>query len=165
MPALSAIVLGGLTLETSAGPADGAKRAKFSVCSNEHVAFHIETFFIFSGADAQATDIETVYIVVDDVGMFSRAALRARPRVVSCNGVRQKGTFLGLQRTPPPKPAMAGYLVAQGLVVVLLIDLGIATAMNDKTTVRSVCQAAGWWKDLPAFEHAHETVDTTAPKG
>jgi len=60
---------------------------------------------------------------------------------------------------------MAGYLVAQGLVVVLLIDLGIATAMNDKTTVRAVCQAAGWWKDSPAFNDAHGTADTTASKG
>jgi len=60
---------------------------------------------------------------------------------------------------------MAGYLVAQGLVVVLLIDLGIATAMNDKTTVRSVCQAAGWWKDSPAFNDAHGKVGTTASEG
>jgi len=56
MPASSATVLGGLTLEPSAGPADDAKRAKFSVCYNEHVAFHVETFFVLSGVDAQATD-------------------------------------------------------------------------------------------------------------
>lgn len=165
MPALSATLLGGLTLEPSAGPADDAKRAKFSVVYNEHVAFHIETFLVFSGADPQATDIDISYISLDEVEMLSRSLLRARPRVLTYNAIRHKGTFLGLQRTPPPKPAMAGYLVAQGLVVVLFIDLGIATAMGDKTTVRSVCQAAGLWKDLPAFDDAHGTVDPTASKG
>lgn len=50
---------------------------------------------------------------------------------------------------------MMAYLVAQGAGIVLLIDLGIATLMNDKTTFRSICQAAGWWKDGPAFDEAH----------
>lgn len=67
----------------------------------------------------------------------------------------QRRTFLGLQRTPQPKPAMMAYLVAQGAGIVLLIDLGIATLMNDKTTFRTICQAAGVWKDPPAFDEAH----------
>lgn len=54
---------------------------------------------------------------------------------------------------------MMGYLAAQGAAIVLLIDLGIATLMNDKTTFRSICQAAGLWKDPPPFEEAHGTAD------
>lgn len=50
---------------------------------------------------------------------------------------------------------MMAYLVAQGAAIVLLIDWGIATAMGDKTTFRSICQAAGWWKDGPGFEEVH----------
>ncbi|KAF2763857.1 hypothetical protein EJ03DRAFT_283263 [Teratosphaeria nubilosa] len=50
---------------------------------------------------------------------------------------------------------MMGYLVAQGLVIVLLADLGIATSTGNITTVRSVCQAAGFWKGPVEFEKAH----------
>ena len=70
------------------------------------------------------------------------------------DGPRQ-GTFMGLRRTPPPKPGMMAYLVIQGLGIVLLIDLGIATVTQDKTTFRSICQAAGFWRDPPAFDQAH----------
>jgi hypothetical protein len=50
---------------------------------------------------------------------------------------------------------MMGYLVAQGLAIVLLADLGIATLLGHTTTVRSVCQAAGFGKDPQAFEEMH----------
>ena len=48
-----------------------------------------------------------------------------------------------------------GYLVAQGLAIVLLADYGIATVTNEMTTVRAVCQTAGLWKDTPPFEKIH----------
>ena len=67
----------------------------------------------------------------------------------------QKKTFLGLQRPPAPKPQMMGYLVAQGLAIVLLADLAIATVQNEPTTVRAVFQTAGLWKDPPPFEIVH----------
>lgn len=50
---------------------------------------------------------------------------------------------------------MMGYLVAQGLVVALLIDAGISALLNEKSFVRSACQLAGYWKDIPAFEDSH----------
>jgi len=68
---------------------------------------------------------------------------------------QQRRTFLGLRRPPPPKTPMMGYLVAQGLAVVLLADLGIAMLRGEPTTVRSVCQSAGFWKD-PDFKRLHE---------
>lgn len=71
--------------------------------------------------------------------------------------LQQRRTFLGLQRPPPPKPQMMGYLVAQGLAIILVADLGIAYAQNEPTTVRSVFQSAGLWKEPPAFERIHET--------
>lgn len=60
---------------------------------------------------------------------------------------QQKRTFLGLRRPPPPKTPMMGYLVAQGLAIVLLADLAFATVTNEPTTVRSVCQSAGFWQE------------------
>ncbi len=45
-----------------------------------------------------------------------------------------------------------GYLVVQGLAVVLLADLGISTAIGKTTIVRSVCQEVGLWKETPEFE-------------
>lgn len=63
---------------------------------------------------------------------------------------------MGLQRTPPPSPRIMGYLVAQGLAVVLLADLAFATATGQSTTVRSVAQSAGYWMDAPPFNKAHE---------
>ena len=87
--------------------------------------------------------------------MLPKNALRMRRLAYLGFGSVQRRTFLGLQRTPQPKPAMMAYLVAQGAGIVLLIDLGIATLLNDKTTFRTVCQAAGVWKDPPAFDEAH----------
>lgn len=92
-------------------------------------------------------------------------ALRALPRQAtefhhSNHVTQQRRTFLGLQRTPQPSQAMRGYLVAQGAVIVLLIDYGIATITNDKTTFRSICQAAGWWKDPAPFEQSHGAATT-----
>ncbi len=66
-------------------------------------------------------------------------------------------TFLGLRRTPTPKPGVMAYLVLQGLGIVLLIDLGIASVIQDKTTFRSICQAAGFWKDPPGFDQTHSS--------
>lgn len=54
---------------------------------------------------------------------------------------------------------MMAYLTAQGAVIVLLIDLGIATLTGDKTTFRSIVQAAGYWQDPPPFEQSHGTTD------
>lgn len=68
---------------------------------------------------------------------------------------QQRRTFLGLQRTPAPKPAMMAYLTLQGLAIVLLGDLGFATLTNDVTVARSVIQAAGYWRGPPAFEEVH----------
>ena len=68
----------------------------------------------------------------------------------------QRQTFFGLQRTPPPPPHMMGYLVLQGLAIVLLGDLAIATVRREPTTIRSVCQAAGFWQPAPAFTELHE---------
>lgn len=72
----------------------------------------------------------------------------------------RRRTFLGLRRPPPPKTPMMGYLVAQGLAIVLLADLGIAMLRDEPTTVRSVCQSAGFWND-PDFKKLHEENHTT----
>ena len=79
----------------------------------------------------------------------------ARPSRMSFPQHSQRRTFLGLQRTPPPSSRMMGALVAQGLAVVLLADLGFATLTNQTTTVRSVAQSAGYWLDPPEFEKVH----------
>lgn len=68
---------------------------------------------------------------------------------------QQKRSFMGLQRTPAPKPQVMGYLVAQGLAVVLLADFAIATVQNEPTTLRSVAQSAGLWTEGKPFEKAH----------
>jgi hypothetical protein len=57
---------------------------------------------------------------------------------------------------------MMGYLVVQGLAIVLLADLAIATIINQPTTVRSICQTAGVWKDPPPFEKIHNGTTTPA---
>ncbi|KAK5118359.1 hypothetical protein LTR62_002873 [Meristemomyces frigidus] len=67
---------------------------------------------------------------------------------------------MNLKRTPAPPPQMMGYLVVQGLVVVLLGDLAIATIRNEPTTVRSVCEAAGIVKKAAEFDVAHLGVET-----
>ena len=75
-------------------------------------------------------------------------ALMVRPNI-------QQRTFLGLQRPPPPKPHVMGYLVLQGLAIVLLADLAIATVQNEPTTVRACLQQVGLWRGAPAFERVH----------
>lgn len=50
-----------------------------------------------------------------------------------------------------------GYLVMQGLAVVLIADLGFATVFNHPTVLRSVAQSAGMWKDGPSFEESHKS--------
>lgn len=67
----------------------------------------------------------------------------------------QHRTFLGLQRTPAPKPHMMGYLVLQGLAVVLIGDFAFATLAGQKTIVREIAQSAGLWADPKAFEEVH----------
>ncbi len=67
----------------------------------------------------------------------------------------QQRTFLGLQRTPPPQPRIMGYLVAQGLAVVVLGDLAVAALRGEPSTTRLFCQAAGFWRDPPKFEAVH----------
>ena len=69
--------------------------------------------------------------------------------------LHQRRTFLGLQRTPAPSNRTMGVLVLQGLGVVLLADLAIATAQGEPTTIRSVAQSAGFWKQPPAFDQTH----------
>ena len=73
---------------------------------------------------------------------------------------QQRRSFLGLQRPPAPKPHMMGYLVAQGLAVVLLADLAFATVTNEHTTVRAICQTVGLWKEPPKFEQVHHDSET-----
>lgn len=72
--------------------------------------------------------------------------------------MHQRRTFLGLQRPPAPKPQMMGYLVAQGLAIVLLGDYAIAILTNEPTTVRAICQMAGIWKETPPFEKVHHDI-------
>ena len=74
--------------------------------------------------------------------------------------LQQRRTFLGLRRGPPQTPAMNAYLVVQGLAIVLLADLGVATAMGDITTFRSICQAGGLWKDSN-FGTIHKSNEST----
>ncbi|KAM0716287.1 hypothetical protein Q7P37_007732 [Cladosporium fusiforme] len=69
----------------------------------------------------------------------------------------QRRAFLGLQQTPPPKPRMVGYLVMQGLAVVLVADFGFATINNHPTVLRSIAQSAGIWKEGPTFEESHKS--------
>ena len=79
------------------------------------------------------------------------------------NGIMlQRRPFLGLHRPPAPKPHLMGYLVAQGLAVVLLADLAFATLTNEPTTIRAICQTVGLWKEPPKFEQIHYD---TKPEG
>ena len=71
--------------------------------------------------------------------------------------MNQRRTFLGLQQTPPPNPRMMGYLVAQGLAVVLLVDLGFASVFGHSTITRKIAQSAGVWKEDPPFETYHNS--------
>ena len=67
----------------------------------------------------------------------------------------QRRSFLGLQRTPPPKPHIQGLLVGQGLAVVLLVDYAAATLRNEKSVARSTLQYFGFWRDPPPFDETH----------
>jgi hypothetical protein len=69
--------------------------------------------------------------------------------------MNQRRTFLGLQQTPPPNPRMMGYLVAQGLAVVLFVDVSFATVLGHQTVVRKIAQSAGIWKEAPSFDTHH----------
>lgn len=73
----------------------------------------------------------------------------------------QRRSFMGLQRTPPPKPCMMGYLVLQGLAIVLLADYGFASLLGHPTVVQKVARSAGLWKDGPTFDQVHKREDTT----
>jgi hypothetical protein len=72
----------------------------------------------------------------------------------------QRRTFLGLQQTPSPKPRMMGYLVMQGLALVLLADYGFAKLLNHPPVMRKIAQSAGIWKEECSFEHQHKRGDT-----
>lgn len=69
---------------------------------------------------------------------------------------QQRRTFLGLQQTPPPKPRVMGFLVMQGLAVVLLVDYGFAMFLNHTTITRKIAQSAGIWREGPSFEDHHK---------
>jgi hypothetical protein len=73
------------------------------------------------------------------------------------HGMSQRRTFLGLQRTPPPNSRMMGYLVAQGLAVVLLVDVSFATVLGHQTIIRKIAQSVGIWKEAPSFDTHHVT--------
>jgi hypothetical protein len=75
-------------------------------------------------------------------------------------GMNQRRTFLGLQRTPPPNPRMMGYLVIQGLAVVLLVDVSFATALGHQTIMRKIAQSAGIWKEAPSFDTYHHVTSS-----
>jgi hypothetical protein len=53
-----------------------------------------------------------------------------------------------------------GYLVAQGLAVVLLADLAFATVTNEHTTLRAICQTVGLWREPAKFEQIHHETET-----
>lgn len=76
---------------------------------------------------------------------------------ISPYGISQRRTFLGLQRTPAPNPRVMGYLVFQGLAVVLLADMGFATLLDHPSVTRKVAQSMGIWKEEPSFETRHNT--------
>ena len=99
-------------------------------------------------------EAQTVSIMIQRRTGHSNTLLAVRMLAMQ----QQRRTFLGLQRPPAPKPHMMGYLVAQGLAIVLAGDYAIATLMNEPTTVRSIFQLAGLCKDTPAFEKVHHDV-------
>lgn len=57
-----------------------------------------------------------------------------------------------------------GWLVLQGLAVVLVADFAIATATGEVTTIRSVAQSAGLWKDEASFEKTHSQKKVGVPE-
>lgn len=74
---------------------------------------------------------------------------------------QQRRSFLGLQRTPTPKPHVQGLLVAQGLAVVLLVDYAVAAMQGSKTTLRSTLEFCGMWKVPPSFDTVHNQTGAT----
>jgi len=72
---------------------------------------------------------------------------------------------MGLQRTPPPKSSVMGYLVFQGLALVLLADYGFATLLGHATVVRKVIQSTGWWERGSSFKTAHKGGEEEASRG
>jgi len=54
---------------------------------------------------------------------------------------------------------MMGYLVMQGLVVVLLADLGFAKLLNHSPVLLRIAESAGIWKEERSFEHQHKHGD------
>lgn len=89
--------------------------------------------------------------------MSPRLANRLGSSITPRHLAIQRRTFLGLQHTPPPKPRVMGYLVMQGLAVVLMADLGFATIYDHPTVLRSIAQSAGVWKEGPSFEESHQS--------
>ena len=88
------------------------------------------------------------------------APLHARPLLLFRDRLcvrQQRRPFMGLRRPPPPKPSMMGYLVLQGLGIVLLADLAIASIQREPTVVKSVIRSAGFWNETPPFEKVHNT--------
>ena len=90
------------------------------------------------------------------MSLYLRSGLR-KPSLTPRRDMNQRRTFLGLQQTPPPNPRMMGYLVAQGLAVVLLVDLGFASVFGHSTITRKIAQSAGVWKEDPPFETHHNS--------
>lgn len=54
-----------------------------------------------------------------------------------------------------------GYLVVQGLALVLLADYGFAALLDHPTVVRKVAQSTGLWQEGPSFKQAHKAEDTS----
>jgi hypothetical protein len=90
----------------------------------------------------------------NSVKMLPRMTDRLRGPLLR-RGMNQRRTFLGLQQTPPPNPRVMGYLVAQGLAVVLFVDVSFATVLGHQTIVRKIAQSAGIWKEPPPFDTHH----------
>jgi len=67
----------------------------------------------------------------------------------------QRRSFMGLQRTPPPKTSTMGYLVLQGLALVLLADYGFASLLDHPTVIKKVAQSTGMWQEGSSFKDAH----------
>lgn len=87
---------------------------------------------------------------------FQTGTILRRSILSHATTTQQRRTFLGLQQTPPPRPRVMGFLVVQGLAVVLLVDYGFAMFLNHTTITRKIAQSAGIWRDTPSFEDYHK---------
>ena len=128
-------------------------------CPAKHVATNETSRAKRTANDDASLTLTSLHANVDDMAFRPLSRLGALSRSVV---MPQRRTFLGLQRPPPPQPQMMGYLVAQGLAIVLLADLAFATVTNEPTTIRSLCQTAGFWKDTPPFDKTHDQAMATA---